>query len=69
MTTWFPWWLTLIGAILLWAYGNKYRFAPLLGILVQANLALYAVATKQYGFLASALIYAIVHVRNQREWS
>lgn len=63
------WFLSFIGVVLLWLYGDKSKYAPPFGIFVQVTWGAYAIVTEQYGLLAGNLVFALVHLRNWRLWS
>jgi hypothetical protein len=62
------WILTVIGATGLLLAGKKVTWAWLVGLGAQVLWIAYALATKQYGFLASAGIYGAVYLRNHMLW-
>jgi hypothetical protein len=63
------WILSATSAIMLIAMGNKYKYAPMIGIFNQVLWIIYTVATKQWGLLPGVIIYLIVHIRNHRKWT
>lgn len=65
---WWSWLLTAVGVTGLYLAGSKKRLGWLVGIGAQGLWIAYALATEQYGFLASALAYGAVYVRNARKW-
>jgi hypothetical protein len=66
---WWSWLLMLVGVTGLWAAGSKKSWGWALGIFAQVLWILYALASKQYGFLFSAIAYGTVYVRNYRIWT
>ena len=60
--------LTAIGATGLLLAGRKIRWAWLVGLGAQGLWIAYALATRQYGFLASAFIYGGVYLNNHLLW-
>lgn len=62
------WILTAIGATGLLLAGKKVPWAWLVGLGAQVLWVAYAVATRQWGFLASAFIYGSVYLRNHLLW-
>jgi len=67
MSTW-SYLLGGLGVICLWMIGSKSSKGFLLGILVQLLWVVYAFQTEQYGFLASAVVYISVYIRNYWRW-
>lgn len=65
---WWSWLLTLFGVVGLWLAGSRRRGGWALGIFAQGLWIAYALSTGQYGFIASALAYGFVYVRNYRAW-
>lgn len=65
---WWSWLLTTIGVAGLWLAGSKKSLGWMIGILAQALWIAYALSTKQYGFLVSAVCYGAVYFRNWRRW-
>ncbi|GGK32331.1 hypothetical protein GCM10010124_26400 [Pilimelia terevasa] len=62
------WILAAVGITGLWLAGSGRRAGWAIGIASQALWLAYAVATSQWGFLASVAGYGAVHVRNWRRW-
>lgn len=62
------WFISAMGIVLLWTYGNKWRYAPLLGIVVQVVWGAYVVQTEQWGLLLGAIAFLVVHTRNLWLW-
>jgi hypothetical protein len=65
---WWSWLLTAVGVTGLWAAGSKKSWGWAIGIGAQGLWIAYALHTGQYGFLASALAYGTVYVRNYLAW-
>lgn len=67
MSQWWSWLLMAVGVTGLWrAGGRKPRVGWSIGLGAQALWAIYAVTTRQYGFLVSAFTYGSVYARNFR---
>jgi hypothetical protein len=62
------WVLTAIGVTGLWIAGSQSKWGWAIGISAQGLWIAYALATEQYGFLASALVYGSMYVRNFLKW-
>ncbi len=60
--------LTAVGAAGLLLAGRMQRIGWLIGLAAQGLWISYALATEQYGFVISALIYGSVYARNYRAW-
>lgn len=68
MSQWWSWTLAAIGVTGLFLAGSNRKAGWAIGIGVQALWIAYAVATKQWGFIASAVAYGTVNVRNWLRW-
>ena len=68
MTQWWSWVLTLVGVTGLYFAGSGKRLGWAIGIGAQVLWLAYAISTRQWGFLASALAYGTVYVRNWLRW-
>lgn len=68
MSWWWSWLLALLGLFGLWLAGNRNMWAWRIGIAVQVLWVAYALTTRQWGFIASALGYAGVNLRNLLKW-
>lgn len=65
---WWSWLLASVGLTGLWLAGSKRATGWAIGIGVQVLWIAYAVATGQWGFIASALAFGAVNVRNLIKW-
>lgn len=65
---WWSWLLTAVGVTGLYFAGRRRALGWAIGIAAQGLWITYALATRQYGFLASALAYGWVYVKNFRAW-
>ncbi len=65
---WWSWILTAVGVTGLYLAGKKVWWAWFVGLGAQALWLAYAVSTKQYGFLVSAVAYGWVYAKNGRAW-
>jgi hypothetical protein len=63
------WILAVIGVIGIYFVGRKHRWAWLWLIFNECLWVGYAITTKQYGFIASAIAYAAVYIRSYIHWS
>lgn len=57
-----------VGVLGLWLAGSHNKFGWVIGLLAQILWIIYALVTKQYGFIISALVYAVVYLRNFNRW-
>lgn len=67
-----PYWsylLTVVGLIGIWLAGRKSRAGWAVGFGAQALWVAYAIATTQWGFIASAVAYGGVYARNWVRWT
>jgi hypothetical protein len=62
------WTLTAVGVTGLYLAGKKIWWAWYVGLGAQVLWIAYAIATKQYGFIFSALAYGFVYLKNGRAW-
>ncbi len=68
MPQWWSWLLTAVGVFGLWAAGSKQSWGWLIGLGAQGLWVVYALSTRQYGFLVSAFAYGTVYARNFANW-
>ncbi len=68
MEWWWSWLLASLGVTGLWMAGNKSKWGWIIGGSLQILWIIYAMATAQYGFIFSALAYAMVNIRNLIKW-
>lgn len=66
---WWSWLLTAVGVAGLWAAGSRKSWGWLIGLGAQGLWIAYALQSRQYGFLVSALAYGTVYGRNFRRWT
>jgi nicotinamide riboside transporter PnuC len=65
------WWsimLTAVGVTGLWIAGRRSAWGWVIGLGAQVLWVAYAVATRQWGFIGSALAYGFVYGRNALRW-
>jgi len=65
------WWsvvLTAVGVLGLYLAGRRSWWGWAVGLAAQALWIAYAIATRQWGFIGSALAYGLVYGRNARAW-
>jgi len=62
------WLLTAVGVTGLWIAGSQSKWGWCIGIAAQGLWISYGLATGQYGFIASALVYGSMYVRNFLKW-
>lgn len=58
--------ISIASIALSWHAGSGYRWAWAVKAVVQVPWAVYAITTRQWGFLMSSVAYAVVYVRNSR---
>lgn len=66
--SWWSWVLMAFGVTGLYLAGKKIWWAWLIGLFAQVLWLGYGLATKQYGFIVSALAYAWVYAKNAYKW-
>lgn len=62
------WILAAVGIFGLWLAGRKDYRGWFVGLGAQILWIAYALVTKQYGFIASALAYGWIYAKNGRAW-
>ena len=62
------WILTAVGITGLYFAGSFYWWSWLFGIAAQGLWLAYAIATRQWGFVASAVFYGWVYANNALKW-
>lgn len=68
MNSAWSWFLTLFGITGLYLAGKNNKLGWVIGLAVQVLWFAYAINTKQWGFLVSALIYSAVYGHNWWKW-
>lgn len=68
MSAWWSWALTAVGITGLYFAGQRRALGWAIGLSAQALWIAYAVATRQWGFIASAFAYGAVYARNFLSW-
>ena len=61
--------LTAVGVTGIWLAGRKSTWGWAIGLGAQVLWVAYAVATRQWGFIISALVYGSVYARNWVRWT
>jgi hypothetical protein len=57
------------GLVQLWLSGSKRRVGFVVGMLTSLGWFVYGWQSRQFGFLVSAVVFFVVHVRNFVRWS
>lgn len=65
---WWSWLLMLVGVTGLFLAGKKRKIGWVIGIGVQLLWIIYAIVSKQWGFIMSAIVYGAVNTINWRRW-
>jgi hypothetical protein len=60
--------LSAIGITGILLAGSKYKIGWLIGFAVQPLWIVFAITHEQHGFIAAAVVYAIVYARNWLRW-
>lgn len=68
MSQYWSWGLTSVGAFGLYLAGRKLKAGWAVGLCAQALWLAYAIATRQWGFIASVFIYGSVYAKNFLRW-
>lgn len=69
MDTYGSWVLAVIGVAGIYFVGRKDKWGWFVLLFNECLWIAYALATKQYGFILSALAYAAVYIRSYIHWS
>ncbi len=65
------WWSIVLSAVAIgtsWLVGNRWTPAWLIAAVSQALWVAYAVLTQQWGFVASAVVFGALNLRNYLKW-
>jgi hypothetical protein len=68
MTQYWSWLLAVIGVGGIFLVGRKTIWGWLILCVNECIWILYALATKQYGFIVMAVAYALVYIKSYRQW-
>jgi nicotinamide riboside transporter PnuC len=68
MTQYWSWLLAVIGVTGIFFVGRKTVWGWLVLLVNEAIWIVYAVTTKQYGFIVSAIAYAAVYIKSFIHW-
>lgn len=68
MSLW-SWLLTSIGVTGLYLAGRKVWWSWFIGLGAQSLWMAYAINTRQYGFIVSAIAYGCIYAKNGLAWS
>lgn len=68
MSVWWSIALSTVALITAWQVGNRQRVGFLVSVFLQLGWIAYSVIGKQWGFLASSIIFAGMNYRNWRKW-
>jgi membrane protein implicated in regulation of membrane protease activity len=68
MAQWWSWTLAAIGILGIYLAGRKRAVGWLVGVAAQVLWLAYAIVTRQWGFIATAVAYAAVYGKNWVAW-
>lgn len=68
MSQWWSWALAAVGLTGIWITGHRRAAGWLVGLAAQALWLAYALASRQWGFLVTAVAYGAVYARNWWRW-
>lgn len=68
MTAWWSYVLTAVGVAGLYLAGRRHWAGWAIGLAAQVLWISYALHTRQYGFIVSAVAYGAVYARNLNTW-
>jgi hypothetical protein len=60
---------TILGLFKTYLTGNKWRYAPLIGVVGQVFWLIVVVEAAQWGLLPGVIIYTFLYIRNFIKWS
>lgn len=62
------WYLTIFSLLGVWMVGRKEIGGWLVSLGTQILWFVYAITTKQYGFVFSAVVFSVIYIVNYRKW-
>jgi hypothetical protein len=68
MEQYWSWLLAVVGVTGIYVVGRKTIWGWLVLLVNECIWIMYALATKQYGFIAMAAAYALVYIKSYRQW-
>ena len=68
MEQYWSWLLAVVGVTGIYVVGRKTIWGWLVLLVNECIWIIYALATKQYGFIAMATAYALVYIKSYRQW-
>lgn len=68
MSWWWSWLLMLVGVTGLYVAGRKSYWGWFIGLAAQVLWLVYAIATRQWGFLVSCFAYGGIYLKNLIAW-
>lgn len=69
MSQLWSWLLAAVGITGIYLAGSRRTIGWTIGVAAQVLWVAYAIVTQQWGFIASALVYAAVYARNWIKWT
>ena len=69
MSQYWSWLLTAAGLTCFWLAGRKAWWAWYVGLAAQSLWLIYALGTRQWGFLVGVAAYSAVYAKNARAWT
>lgn len=61
--------MSILSLLLLYLMGNKWKYAPILGLAIQCLWFYYAIhVVKDLGLLVGVIGYTFIHARNAIKW-
>jgi len=68
MTTAIEWTTSILTIAVFYLMGNKWKYAPLLGIITQIFWTIFAIQNQAWGILLATVFILGVHIRNSYKW-
>lgn len=60
--------MSLLSIAMIWLMGNKWKHAPLIGLINQILWFAYIFDRKEWGLLLMTIAYTVIHFRNWIKW-
>ena len=60
--------MSALSIAMIWLMGNKWKYAPIIGLINQIFWVIYVIDRSEYGLMPMAVAYTIIHARNCYKW-
>ena len=65
---WWSYLLDIVGLIPLWLMAKRNRLGWIVGMVSMGLWFVYALVTKQYGFIPGSIVYTVIYIRGFVMW-